>query len=62
MKSYTSSRILRTIFCTLLPAALMVFSLSSCKEKKSKVVDKKKGYGLEEPNIKEPATEKATTE
>lgn len=27
-----------------------------------KVVDKKKGYGLEEPNIKEPATEKATTE
>ena len=27
-----------------------------------KVVDKKKGYGLEEPNINEPATEKATTE
>lgn len=27
-----------------------------------KVVDKKKGYGLEEPNIKEPATEKSTTE
>ena len=56
MKSYTSSRILRTIFCTLLPAALMVFSLSSCKEKKSKVIEKKKGIEtvIDEVNEKLP--------
>lgn len=43
MKSHTSSRILRTIFCTLLPAALMVFTLSACKDKKDKKVVKKNG-------------------